>query len=358
MTRNLACTLIIFCYFFVYTKAGCSKYIKDVPELAGVVCLKDLPYSLATDREYYRITYTNPENQDAGAVECTLRVAFGADSETERSNYQSLGFGYGQTFVGIETRLLSTKTTDGSYLLDIVAENYDDNLTFDYYIENNRSALIADEKILLKPFTTLIHGVTKLHQLNKVMGDFNYERMFITKDGSVVISDFTTIYDLDSQHPVSSESSIYMQPEEFIAQQTGEDNKFDSWGDLYPVGILLYQTIFGKDPYQISDIGDISDFDNMEIGFFAPVKILSRSILWAMIKRFSSGDDVNVTNLFLEMENIPEEYFNVAPSFYGRVEISSEGKHVLADWFINQEKTPDEIKKISYGQFRRNIILI
>jgi serine/threonine protein kinase len=91
-------------------------------------------------------------------------------------------------------------------------------------------------------------GVSYLHGEGYVHRDLKPSNLFVTDDGSRVIGDFGSVVQIGEEgfaNSLSKHSIIYRPPEDF------KGNRFHRQGDIYQLGIVLYQALGGALPYEI-----------------------------------------------------------------------------------------------------------
>lgn len=93
-------------------------------------------------------------------------------------------------------------------------------------------------------------GVSYLHGEGYVHRDLKPSNLFVTEDGSRVIGDFGSVVKIgneDFANSLSKHSVIYRPPEDFVG------DRFYRQGDIYQLGIVLYQLLGGALPYEVEN---------------------------------------------------------------------------------------------------------
>lgn len=93
-------------------------------------------------------------------------------------------------------------------------------------------------------------GVSYLHGEGYVHRDIKPSNLFVTDSGSRVIGDFGSVVQIGEEgcaNSLSKHSIIYRPPEDFMG------NRFYRQGDIYQLGMVLYQVLGGALPYQIEN---------------------------------------------------------------------------------------------------------
>lgn len=91
-------------------------------------------------------------------------------------------------------------------------------------------------------------GVSYLHGQGYLHRDLKPSNLLVTDDGNRVIGDFGSVVRIgedDFVNSLSKHSIIYRPPEDFVG------NRFYRQGDIYQLGIVLYQMLGGSLPYAI-----------------------------------------------------------------------------------------------------------
>jgi eukaryotic-like serine/threonine-protein kinase len=93
-------------------------------------------------------------------------------------------------------------------------------------------------------------GVSYLHGEGYVHRDLKPSNLFVNDDGNRVIGDFGSVVQIGKEgfaNSLSKHSIIYRPPEDFVG------NQFYRQGDIYQLGMILYQLLGGALPYEIEN---------------------------------------------------------------------------------------------------------
>lgn len=157
----------------------------------------------------------------------------------------------------------------------------------------------------LKPQNILISGISFVNLLNE-LNSFKVWRNVVLK-----IADFGFAQHLSDEEISTSfrGSPLYMAPEILLGHE------YDARVDLWSIGVILYQCLFGHTPYSCTSSGDlINKFRTKKIRISIPAKpkisqncrdLLKRLLTFDPKKRISFEDFFD--HPFLDLEHIPNE---------------------------------------------------
>ena len=96
----------------------------------------------------------------------------------------------------------------------------------------------------------LVPGLKYLHENNIIHRDLKLKNILVTDSNDIVISDFGFARDGDSNTMFDTlcGSPMYMAPE--IMTHKSYDNKSDLWS----VGVIMYELLFGTTPYHAKNM--------------------------------------------------------------------------------------------------------
>lgn len=108
----------------------------------------------------------------------------------------------------------------------------------------------------LKIIKQILKGLESAHKMGVIHCDLKPENIFLSPDEVVKIMDFG-ISRLKDQ-PIDPEAPIMGTPE-FLAPEQIRNEKLDGRCDLYALGIIIYEMLTGKVPFEDSDIYRLLD---------------------------------------------------------------------------------------------------
>ena len=134
------------------------------------------------------------------------------------------------------------------------SENKNVYLVLDYYkrgdLFNFLKGKPLKEKYAKKYMRQLASGLKYLHDNNIIHRDLKLKNILVTDSNDIVISDFGFVRDGDSNTMFDTlcGSPMYMAPE--IMTNKSYDNKSDLWS----VGVIMYELLFGTTPYHAKNM--------------------------------------------------------------------------------------------------------
>ena len=134
------------------------------------------------------------------------------------------------------------------------SENKNVYLVLDYYEKGDLFNFLKGkplkEKYSKKYMRQLASGLKYLHENNIIHRDLKLKNILVTNSNDIVISDFGFARDGDSNTMFDTlcGSPMYMAPE--IMSHKLYDNKSDLWS----VGVIMYELLFGTTPYHAKNL--------------------------------------------------------------------------------------------------------
>ena len=123
--------------------------------------------------------------------------------------------------------------------------------------ENLRSRMRAAGRIelreALRMATAVAHALAAAHEIGLVHRDIKPDNIMLAEDGSVKVADFGLARFVARDSNITGEGLAcgtppYMSPEQFASQA------IDGRSDLYSLGIVLYESLAGRKPFNAQDI--------------------------------------------------------------------------------------------------------
>jgi len=108
---------------------------------------------------------------------------------------------------------------------------------------------VEDVDRLRRSFVQLLSGVAALHATGKLHRDIKPSNVLVTSEGRVVLLDFGLIYDTDRAASELSRIDKVMGTVAFIAPEHAMGGAPSPSTDMYSVGVLLFQGLTGRLPF-------------------------------------------------------------------------------------------------------------
>jgi eukaryotic-like serine/threonine-protein kinase len=106
-----------------------------------------------------------------------------------------------------------------------------------------------DEDAMKDALKQLLNGLTHFHNLGKVHRDLKSPNILVQEDGRLVVIDFGIAMNMFGRPVHLAGTPLYMSPEAFRRAAA-------PMADWYALGVILYQAMTGRDPYE-GDLGDL-----------------------------------------------------------------------------------------------------
>jgi serine/threonine protein kinase len=134
-------------------------------------------------------------------------------------------------------RLLDTMESSSNFY---ICTEYCENGSMNNYLKDKK----IDFPLIVKALDDILKGYRCLHEKNILHRDLKPENILVDKEGNFKISDFG--FSITSEVPIDCSyrcTIFYSSPE--ILQQAPYTSKCD----VFSLGVLLFETIYGKHPY-------------------------------------------------------------------------------------------------------------
>lgn len=127
----------------------------------------------------------------------------------------------------------------------IVMEYVDGSTLRDYLFE--RGALSVDD--VLRYLIPVVSALAEAHAIGIIHRDIKPENILISKDGRVKIADFGLARGAQLGSTQTAESSVVLGSVSYLSPEQVQRGISDARSDIYSLGIVLFELLTGKKPY-------------------------------------------------------------------------------------------------------------
>ena len=115
----------------------------------------------------------------------------------------------------------------------------------------------------------LAAGITALHAAGKLHRDIKPSNVLVTEEGRVVVLDFGLVADLEMD-PGQETTAIVGTPA-YMSPEQGEGVAVTEASDWYAVGVMLYEALAGRLPFDAKSVGAL--FIKIAAGEYLPLRV-------------------------------------------------------------------------------------
>lgn len=110
-------------------------------------------------------------------------------------------------------------------------------------------------------FKKVLIGVQHIHNEDKIHRDLKPGNLIVTRQGELKIIDFALVLDLHSVHNPPKDfmgTPLYAPPEQL------RNEKLGFYSDIWSLGVILYELIFGKEPFSSAQLKKLQEDEVVE----------------------------------------------------------------------------------------------
>lgn len=115
-----------------------------------------------------------------------------------------------------------------------------------------RSSKVLEENFILSTIRQVAEGLIQAHKLGIVHRDLKPQNIMIQKDSSVKIMDFGIARSLETRGV--TEPGMIIGTPEYMSPEQAEGKETDQRSDIYSLGIILYEMVTGKVPFESDSV--------------------------------------------------------------------------------------------------------
>ena len=138
-------------------------------------------------------------------------------------------------------KIISCGTDKGRYY---IVYEYIEGLTLDKYIKSKKLSIKEIEEVTLQ----ILKGLSYAHSKNIIHRDIKPSNIMISKDGMIKILDFGIAR--ATARSTITKTGMFMGSPHYTSPEQIDGKKIDHRTDIYSLGIVLYEMVTGKVPFQ------------------------------------------------------------------------------------------------------------
>jgi serine/threonine-protein kinase len=127
----------------------------------------------------------------------------------------------------------------------IVMELVDGSTLRDFLNENG--ALSAEQSIQI--MLPVLSALAAAHKIGIIHRDIKPENILISKDGRIKVADFGLARNTSLAQTLTAESSVVLGSVSYLSPEQIQRGVADARSDIYAIGIVLFEMLIGKKPY-------------------------------------------------------------------------------------------------------------
>lgn len=112
---------------------------------------------------------------------------------------------------------------------------------------NENGALNAEQTIQI--INPVLSALAAAHKIGIIHRDIKPENILISKDGRIKVADFGLARNTSMAQTMTAESSVVLGSVSYLSPEQVQRGVADARSDIYAIGIVLFEMLIGKKPY-------------------------------------------------------------------------------------------------------------
>ena len=121
-----------------------------------------------------------------------------------------------------------------------------DGSTLRDFLNENGSLTVEQTLQIMNP---VVSALAAAHKIGIIHRDIKPENILISKDGRIKVADFGLARNTSMGQTVTAESSVVLGSVSYLSPEQVQRGVADSRSDIYAVGIVIFEMLVGKKPY-------------------------------------------------------------------------------------------------------------
>ena len=121
-----------------------------------------------------------------------------------------------------------------------------DGSTLRDFLNENGSLTVEQTLQIMNP---VVSALAAAHKIGIIHRDVKPENILISKDGRIKVADFGLARNTSMGQTMTAESSVVLGSVSYLSPEQVQRGVADSRSDIYAVGIVIFEMLVGKKPY-------------------------------------------------------------------------------------------------------------